>query len=152
MEVSKFIEIVSKQKGANFKAVTSKSLKTLKSAGDVTITKMTSAVYRAGVDYENMKIVKEGRLDGTLPEENAGLSWGEWVEFPYHIKHKEHDYVRMYPASGLEFKPQSIYFLNGEEVSKEFVIPLCYSGEFSHKPQPCFTMKAENVVSIGNYE
>lgn len=152
MEVSNFINAVSGVKGANLSATWVRPLKVRKSAGEgITVEKRTTAVIRTGVDYDNLQVVKEGREDGTLPEQNEGLPWGEWVQFPYHIKHKDQDYLRLYPASGLNFTPKVEYFLNGESVSKDIVEPLCLASEFKvNEEQPtCFTIKAASLVSIG---
>lgn len=130
MEVSKYIEIVSEKKGANLKAEFKKDLKVRKNAGEVSVQKVTKCVVRGGIQYDNMKAVQEGREDGTKPEENAGLPWGEWKEYPYHIAHKAQDFLRIYPASGIEFKPKVTYFMDGEEVDMEVVMPLCLASEF----------------------
>ncbi len=111
---------------------------------------------RGGIDYDNMKVVKEGREDGSLPSENAGLPWGEWAEFPYHIAHKGQDYARFYPASGNDistgkgFVPHVEYYLNGELTTKEAVTSICLASEFPNREETplCFTIKAENVRAI----
>lgn len=151
MEVQKYIEIVGQKKGANLRAVWERPMKVRKSAGDVTITKMTSAVVRGGIDYDNIKTVQEGRENGEKPAENAGLTWGEWVEFPFHIAHKGNDYLRLYPASGIEFTPNVVYFMNGKEVKKDEIESLCLASEFkvNEKKPECFTIKAENLITIG---
>lgn len=151
MEVQDYINIVSEKKGANLRAVWERPMKVLKSAGEVTITKMTSAVVRGGIDYDNIKSVQEGRENGEKPEENAGLPWGEWVAFPFHIAHKGNDYLRLYPASGIQFTPKVVYFMNGKLVDKDIVEPLCLASEFkvNENIPECFTIKAESLVSIG---
>jgi len=151
MNVAEYIETVSAKKGANLSAEWKRPMKVRKSAGDVVVEKITHAVVRGGVDYENIGTVKEGREDGTLPKENAGLPWGEWAEFPFHITHKGTDYLRLYPSSGIDFTPKTQYFLNGEEVGKEIVEPLCLASEFKVNDQKptCFTIKAEALVRIG---
>lgn len=151
MEASKYIEYVGQRKGQNLKAVWVRPMKVRKSAEGVTLTKMTSAVVRGGIDYDNIKTVKEGRVDGTLPEKNEGLPWGEWKSFPYSITHKETDYLRLYPASGIEFHPKVVYFMNGERVGKDIVEPLCLASEFkANEEMPkCFTIKADSLISIG---
>ena len=136
-------------KGANLSATWVRPLKTRKGVTSEVV-KLTCAVIRGGIDYDNMKAVQEGRADGTLPAENAGLPWGEWVQFPIHIAHKGVDYVRLYPSSGIDCHPKSTFFVDGVETPKETVEALCLASEFRHDveaPQ-CFTIKAENLVSI----
>lgn len=151
MEVQDYINIVSDKKGANLSAEWKRPMKVRKTAGEISVEKVTKCVVRGGIDYDNIGVVKEGREDGTLPQENAGLPWGEWIAFPFHIAHKGNDYLRLYPASGIEFTPKTTYYLNGEEVGKDIVEPLCLASEFKVNEQKplCFTIKAESLVSIG---
>jgi len=157
MEVKEYIEKVSGRKGQNVKAVWQRPMKIRKGVEHV-VEKRTAAIIRTGIDYENMQSVKEGRANGDLPEENQGLPWGEWAQFPYHIQHKEKDYLRLYPASGINvatgegFIPEVSYFLDGVEVSKEVVMPLCLASEFRTDSEPplVFTIKAGDLVEIGN--
>jgi hypothetical protein len=156
MNITEIKNIIKTRKGQNINAVWGKPLKTRKGVEDV-VEKVTSIIVRGGIEYDNMGIVQEGRDNGTLPEENAGLPWGEWAEFPYHITHKDTDYCRFYSASGVdistggEFVPKTEYYLNGELVDKATIEPLCLASEF-RKPSDdkplCYTIKAENVKAI----
>jgi hypothetical protein len=151
MQIEAIKGIVKGRKGANLSAVVRKDMKVRSSYKDHKVEKVTRLVIRGGIDYDNIGVVKEGREDGTLPSENAGLPWGEWAEFPLHITHKGQDYARFYPASGLEFKPKVQYFLDGVEVEKDAIKELCLASEFpkpDDKEPLCFTIKAENVVDI----
>jgi hypothetical protein len=141
--------ILATRKGQNLSAVFGKELKTRKGVQDC-VEKVTSIVVRGGIDYDNQALVKEGREDGSLPEENAGLPWGQWAEFPYHITHKDTDYVRFYSASGLSFEPKVEYYLNGELTTKETIQPLCLASEFPNRQDAplAMTVKAENVKAI----
>jgi hypothetical protein len=102
---------------------------------------------RAGIDYDNLKAVKEKREDGTLPEVNQGLPWGQWVSFPYLIEHKGSHYIRLYPSGHVE----TSYFLNGQPVEieqiKEFVLASELPKENSEKPD-CITVNLENIVEL----
>ena len=150
MQIESIKSALRNHKGQNIKAVWAKHLKTRKGVESI-VEKITSIVIRAGIDYENLAVVKEGRANGSMPEVSAGLPWGEWAEFPFHIAHKGTDYVRFYPTSG-SAKAQSQYLLDGKPVAKEDVIALCLASEFS-KPSDeaptCFTVKADNVQSVG---
>ena len=155
MEISEIKNAISTRKGSNVRAIWAKTLKTRKGVSDV-VEKVTSLVVRGGIDYDNMKAVQEGREDGSLPAENAGLPWGEWAEFPYHISHKGTDYARFYPASGIDiatgaaFVPHVEYFLNGELAEKKDIQEICLASEFPNRDEAplCFTIKAENVRAI----
>lgn len=155
MKISEIKNAISTRKGSNVRAIWGKQLKTYKGITDV-VEKVTSLVVRGGIDYDNMAVVKEGREDGSLPEENAGLPWGQWAEFPYHIEHKGQDYARFYPASGVDiatgnaFVPSVEYYLNGELTTKQMVSGLCLASEFPNREEAplCYTIKAENVKAI----
>lgn len=155
MNIQEIKNIIATRKGSNVRAVWHKALKTRKGVEDV-VEKVTSVVVRGGIDYDNMKVVKEGREDGSLPAENAGLPWGEWAEFPVHITHKGTDYARFYPASGIDistgngFVPHVEYFLNGRRAEKTEIESLCLASEFPKRDEEplCFTIKADNVTAI----
>ena len=157
MEIEIIKQTLASKKGANLKATWAKKLKTRKDVGAVVVEKKTSMVVRGGIDYDNMKVVQEGREDGSLPSENAGLPWGEWAEFPLHITHKGTDYARFYPASGVniatggDFIPEVTFFINGQEATREEAQAVCLASEFPKREEAplCFTIKAENVVTLG---
>jgi hypothetical protein len=157
MKIEEIKNTLRAHKGQNLKASWKRVLKVKKSAGNVLIEKRTTVPVRGGIDYDNIKVVKEGREDGSLPEENAGLPWGEWVEFPLHIAHKGQDYIRLYPASGVnistgkEFIPITEYFFNGVPTSKESIQEFCLASEFPKDDERplCFTVKAESIENIG---
>lgn len=149
MKIQDAIAQIKKHKGANCSATWIRPLKTLKGITS-NVHKLTVAVVRGWVDYDNLASVQEGRANGDLPAENAGLPWGEWVEFPVHIAHKGMDYLRLYPASGLNFIPKTTYFVDGKEVSKEEARAICLASEFrvDGEVPTCFTIKADSLVSI----
>ena len=152
MNIEKVKTLIMGKKGSNLSAVIRKDLKTLKDHKERKVSKITRLVIRGGISYDNIGVVKEGREDGTLPATNQGLKWGEWADDTgIHITHKGTDYARMYPASGLPFTPKVQYFLDGVEVDKSQIEPLCLASEFpKHDEDPlCFTIKAENIMEIG---
>lgn len=150
MKIQDIIAKVQTRKGANLSATIHKTLKTRKGVEDV-VEKKTSLVIRGGIDYDNIALVQEMRENGALPDENAGLPWGEWIQFPYHIAHKGQDYARFYPASGIDFSTHVEYYKNGNVATKSEVEALCPKSEFPEREDKplCYTIKAENVVSIG---
>lgn len=151
MNIEAIKTIIKNRKGANLSVVIEKPLKTKKVHAANNITKITHIVIRGGVEYDNIGLVQEKREDGSLPSENAGLPWGQWVEYPLHIEHKGTDYARFYPASGINFTPKVSFLMNGVEVDKSVVEPLCLASEFPAKREEeplCFTIKAANVKDI----
>jgi hypothetical protein len=150
MNIEDIKNITKTRKGANLSVVIAKPLKTRKNHPDSKVTKVTQIVIRGGVQYDNLSVVQEKRENGELPAENAGLPWGEWVEYPLHISHKGTDYARFYPASGIDFAPKVTYFLNGMEVPKSEAEAICLASEFPKRDEKplCYTIKAENVKDI----
>jgi hypothetical protein len=150
MNINLIKEVLKTRKGSNLSVLINKPLKVKKVHAGNKVEKQTKLVIRGGIEYDNIGAVKEGRENGTLPSQPQSLPWGTWAEFPVHIEHKGSDYVRFYPASGLSFKPETTYFLNGMEVDKSQVEFICLSSEFpTHKDEPlCYTIKAENVRDI----
>lgn len=110
------------------------------------ITKTSKAVIRCGVEYDNTAAVKQGRADGTLPAENAGLKWGQWNEYPYTISHKGNDYLRCTTASNT--KVQTQYFMDGNPVEKSQVEALCLKSAFSGHEGNVFNLNMENIQEI----
>jgi hypothetical protein len=143
-------EIIKTRKGANLSVVIERPVKTKAAHKANNIVKTTRIVIRGGVEYDNIGKVQDLRESGELPSENAGLPWGQWAEYPLHITHKEQDYARFYPASGIGFTPKVTYTMNGVEVPKAVIEPLCLASEFQiREDEPlCFTIKAENVKDI----
>ena len=152
MDIEKVKTLIMGKKGSNLSAVIRKDLKTKMAHKGSKVSKITRLVIRGGISYDNMAVVQEGREDGTLPAQNAGLPWGQWADDTgIHITHKGTEYARMYPASGIAFTPKVQYFLDGVEVDKSQVESICLASEFpKHDEEPlCFTIKAENIVEIG---
>ena len=108
-------QVVSQKKGANVHLCWRRTCKTKKSAGNIRVEKEVCTVGRIGVNYDNMKSTKEGRADGSLPSQNAGLPWGQWQMYPFLIEHKETVYLRMSKGTSDKVKPSVTWFVNGVE-------------------------------------
>jgi hypothetical protein len=113
-----------------------------------TLKKVTHGVFRAGINFANLMSVKEGIRDGERGEVQP-LPWGKWTHFPYLIEHKGQTYVRLYPA--VNGRVNVSYFVDGSPVDKDafnsFLVP---SEANRNDPVECFTVKADNIISIGN--
>ena len=112
--------------------------------------KRTSGVFRAGVDFAKLRAVEEGIAEGTRGPVQ-GLAWGEWLHFPYIIRHtgKGTIYLRLYPVPNNY--PEVSYTVNGASVDKDtfnsYLTPSDAKG--SDEPLLCFSVNAENIISIG---
>jgi hypothetical protein len=112
----------------------------------VVLEKRTRAVVKTGIDFANLKEVKQGIASGERGEVES-LPWGEWAVFPYLINHKGAEYLRLYPAGG---KPDVEYFVNGKKVDREtfksYLTPSAAAEMDKGEAPITFTVKAENVV------
>ena len=154
MKPSEYIKAVIEHKGQNLAVEVEKQLKTKVANRGDKITKHTRFVCRTGIQYDNIKDVKDARDSGELPSENDGLPWGKWNTFPYVIEHNGTDYLRLYPSSDKKLIPHTEYFLNGKQVTKQEVQDKCLASEFKKSDgstPKCWTIKADNVKSIGKH-
>lgn len=90
---------------------------------DKEVVKTTTLQCRAGVSYDNIGVVQEKRESGEYPEENQGLPWGKWKEYPFIIEHNNEEYFRFYTLKN-QYIPQVTYFVNGVVTSKEDALAL----------------------------
>ena len=116
--------------------------------------KITEGVVRAGINFANLSSVKDAIAEGTRGEVQA-LPWGEWLSFPYIIKHKDVEYFRLYPSNGANHHPKSMFFVDGVEVDKETFAGYLTPSEASKILKPdvenipeCFTVKSSNILGI----
>jgi hypothetical protein len=116
--------------------------------GSPMVEKVAKFQCRVGVNYDNMASVQEKRENGTLPAENAGLPWGQWLIFPHLIAHKGNHYLRCTTLNNNNV-PQVSYLLDGREISREEARALCLASEFrDHEDNDCFTVKVESVTHV----
>ena len=128
----------------------------------VLLEKHTVAVVQAGVNYANLSAVKDAIAAGERGEVQE-LPWGQWWTcpitsksfFPYVIHHNDEFYLRLYPSQGNNHIPKSIFYVNGEEVSKEEFAKYLTPSESkkllepSKENQPlCFTIKLNNLLDL----
>ena len=113
------------------------------------VTKTSEFQCRVGVNYDNIKVVKEGRASGELPAENAGLPWGEWIDFPYTIGHKGETYVRCTMLDN-SFRRAPVFMLaDGTVVDKEFVKSKALASEFKEGDESVvFNIKLSSLLEV----
>ena len=125
----------------------SKSLKTRKGIQGINVTKETVATVRFGVGYDNMKAVQVKRENGILPEQNQGLPWGTWKQYPYTIEHKGNTYIRAALTPNANIK--TVYRLNGVEVDKETLANIVLKSELeSRKGNDVLAVNTDNIIEI----
>lgn len=73
------------------------------------------------------------------------LAWGEWLEFPYTITHKD----ELYMCCSNHSDAVTRYAIDGVTVSDDIVKDMCLASEFkSTLASDVFYLKASNVVNV----
>ena len=112
--------------------------------------KIVEGTFRAGINFANLKSVKEGIESGERGEVQP-LPWGVWVQFPYTISHKEEIYVRLYPTENCKLK--ATYLADGVEVTREkflsYLTPSEQARAMDGERPECITIKKSNILKLG---
>lgn len=141
-------KVFSKQKGQFAKIKYQKELKTRAGFKNLSVVKISEVVARFGVQYDNITNVKNDRIQGILPQQNAGLPWGTWRKYPFFIEHKGTDYLRISLANGNKIR--SVYYVDGKQITKTEASLYCLASEFtsSGSAPDILTIKANNILDI----
>jgi hypothetical protein len=102
-----------------------------------------------GVAYDNRAVVREGREDGTLPAENAGLRGFTWEVFPRILRADKTGklYARLNVTAGSKFA--AVWFLNGKRVEKSIVAPLLLASETGSGERPVvLNVALDNLTAL----
>lgn len=146
MSYSADIERILSKKGQIATITTMRDMRMRK--GQPTVQKMSTFQCRLGVNYDNIAVVGEKRTTGELPSDPQPLAWGEWLEFPYLITHNNQLYVKCTPLHNNNTS-KTKFLLDGYEISKDVVKPMCLSSEFSEtRTNDAFTIKASSIIEI----
>jgi hypothetical protein len=145
-QVQQYLDTLMSRKGQIVTLVTTRPMKVRK--GQDAIQKTSEFQCRVGVNYDNIKAVQEKRAEGQLPAENAGLPWGEWVDFPYVIAHKGEYYVRCTVLHN-GFRKAPTFTRNGAEISKDEAQVACLASEFREgDDNDVFNVKLSAIRSV----
>lgn len=152
MEVTTLESAIKSIKKGSFVDLTwTKQLKSRKE-NPINVYKVSNGVVRLGIAYDNSKAVKEKREKGEIPKENQGLNGCEWLMYPYILKGKTSNQLRVYtiPNSAISAK----YYAEGKEITKEDAEKLCLKSEFSSRTGDleCFNVKVDNIQKIQGKE
>lgn len=134
------------KKGQIVTIVTERPMKVRK--GQDPIAKRSEFQCRIGVEYDNIKKVQEKRETGELPEKNGGLPWGEWVDYPYTITHKDEMYLRCTLLRNMTGK-EPVYTRNNEVITKEEAKAASLASEFAPKTDmDIFNIKVSSILEV----
>ena len=141
-------------KGANIYLEWERPVKLRKAYKGLPFTKWTKMLCRIGVNYDNKKTTQEGRENGDLPAENAGLRGFEWEQFPTILRSikTEKLYLRL---EGGTFKTSTKreYRLDGQVVEFEQYKEMMLASEYKPKPpSPTFNVGFDAIQSIHTYK
>jgi hypothetical protein len=109
------------------------------------IRKVSKAVVRTGVAFANLAVIKDA-VEAGEREEVGSLPWGEWAAFPYIIKHKGAEYVRLTLEGG--GKVESRYEVDGAEVDAATFYGMLPKQSGGERPE-VITVKLENLLALG---
>lgn len=149
--MSKILNTILEHKDQPVSFKTSKELKVRK--GQEPITKVSEYTAIVGGDYSKLEstIARKKLLEASgeeLPENGNKLPWGEWVDFPYTISHKDETYVRLTRVSDTHSK--AIYLRNGVEITKDEAKEACLASEFPKTPSETeiFNIKVSSILKV----
>lgn len=154
MDASAIVAELVGHKGQHVPIQWARTLKTLRNVSEV-ITKRTTCYVRAGIEYANLKSVREAIAEGERGEVGPLRGADQWVEYPFIIRNANTGElkVRLYPATFQNLPRRTEYFIDGRPATFDEVRPLCRASEFptpGGEPPACFTVKAADVLGVGN--
>lgn len=149
MKATDIVEQLKTRKGQHVQITWKRWAKTFKDCPH-SILKKTTAFVRAGIEYANLAVVKEGVESGERGPVQP-LKWGTWMQYPFIIEHKHQEYVRLYPAVFANLRPVVEWSINGRAVEYAEAKPYLLSSETRKREDDvlCFTICAEDIIAIG---
>ena len=155
MKPTQILSIVSGLSGKHIPVTFKTEAKPAAAYKGVKLEKLTEGTYRVGINFENLKGVREGIESGERGEVQSP-NGKKWVVFPIHLQNlaETTDYLRLYyPTGGFIQTPSVTYFVDGQKVEKEtynsYLTPSDAKPKERNPNMDCFDVKMENVISIG---
>lgn len=155
MNPTQILSLVQPQSGRHVSISFKSEAKPAAAFKEVKLEKFTTGAYRVGINFENLKGVREGIENGERETPQAP-NGKKWVQFPFHLQNlaETTDYLRLYfPTGGAIQIPSVTYKVNGKESSKEeynsFLTPSVAAPKERDPNMDCFDVKMENIISIG---
>ena len=125
------------------------------------IKKYVQGVFRTGIDYANLKSVREGIANGERGEVKP-LPWGQWAVHPWIIEHKGEEYIRLFQVKDSAVISRYLVEIDSEPqikppgiTSKEWVATFLTPADAEkllsddREAPECITKKISDVSVIG---
>lgn len=140
---------ISDKRGAFRSILWERPLKTRKNVKDVIVKRTYGTALRFGVAYDNLASTKQGRADGTLPAQNAGLIGREWIVPNLTLRSLKTGKTMLRVSLAKSSKFVTEYYLNGRKVDKAKIEPLVLKSEIrSHDMPEVFDVCTEDILAI----
>lgn len=140
---------ISDKRGAFRSILWERPLKTRKNVKDVIVKRTYGTALRFGVAYDNLASTKQGRADGTLPAQNAGLIGREWIVPNLTLRSLKTGKTMLRVSLAKSSKFVTEYYLNGRKVDKAKIEPLVLKSEIrSHDMPEVFDVCTDDILSI----
>jgi hypothetical protein len=120
-------------------------------AGFPATTKVSTFQCRMGCNYDNIAAVKEGRADGTLPAENAGLNGVVWAIFPHLLIGEKSGRFQL-RCTKLDGNPTvTKFYRDGAEISQKDALTGAYASEQPRDEVPnVFNVMVDNITHVNS--
>jgi hypothetical protein len=146
IQTNEILQLLNKRRGTIATLTTLRAMKVRKDKEP--IEKLSTFQARVGVEYDNIKAVQDKRASGELPQENQGLPWGQWYDYPHIIEHKGEYYYRCTRVRN-NFQSQVTYLRNGQEISRQEAEQDCLASEFrGDTDNEVFTIKVASLQAV----
>ena len=143
------IEKITTIKKGTFVTIAFKSYpKPLSAHKNDVIEKFTCGVYRIGISYINMKI-NEDKVVTNLPYGQYDPDYQNYIITHTNKSGEYKEFLRIYTTQNHKHNPKTFYKLNGEIVTKEFLIENGYISASKSNPTSVFNVEIKNLISIG---
>ena len=115
----------------------------------IVLEKETKGAFKAGINYANIKEVREAIETGERGPVQAPKG-RKWKQFPHILESEKtgEELVRLYPASGDNQHPSVVYRVNGNEVTKENFLSFLPESKRQSEAKICFDLKVANILDV----
>lgn len=115
------------------------------------IEKVSTGVFRIGLNYNNIKSVKESETEN-FETKNRILPYGQYLIKNKIIEYKDELYLRLYTTNNKNHKCDIKYYYNGRETSLKWLVDNKIVSSTllnkEHNPLILFNIKLKNLIDI----